>query len=95
MTVDRDLVMSLENLSMFALSEAERGEAQGWLQGMVDSFAPLDALDTAGVEPLTHVLPLSNVVREDCVVPSMENEVLLGNAARVRDGAFEVWRAVE
>jgi len=95
MTVDRDLMLSLENLSMFALSEDERGDAQAWLQGMVDSFAPLDALDTEGVEPLTHVLPLANVMREDCVVPSMDNEVLLSNAARVRDGCFEVWRAVE
>jgi len=95
MTVDRDLVLTLEGLSCIALSEEEREAVQAGLQGMIDCFDRLGGLDTEGVEPLTHVFNLSNVMREDRVIPSMENEVLLSNAARCKDGAFAVPRAVE
>ena len=95
MTVDRDLVLALEDLSMFRLTPGEREDAQAWLQGVIAYFDRLGALDTEGVEPLTHVFPLVNVTREDEVVPSMDNELLLANAARVKDGAFMVYRTVE
>jgi len=95
MTVDRDLVRTLEDLSFFRLEPHEREAMQADLQNTVDSFDRLRALDTEGVEPLTHVFPLANVTREDEVVASMDNEALLSNAARVKDGAFMVYRAVE
>jgi len=95
MTVDRDLMLALEAQSAIALSETEREAMQAQLQRAIDSFGPLNALNTAGVEPLIHVRPLANVMREDRVAASMDNELLLGNAARVRDGAFLVYRAVE
>ena len=95
MTVDRDLVLALEAQSYIALSEDEREAMRADLQRAIDSFDPLAALDTAGVEPLVHVRPLANVMREDAVVPSMDNELLLSNAARTKDGAFVVYRAVE
>ena len=95
MTIDLELVQTLESLSAIALTEEERIAIQADLQSAVDSFAPLAAVDTQGVEPLIHVFPLANVMREDVVVASMENEVLLANAAREKGGAFVVHRAVE
>jgi len=95
MTIDLELIQSLEALSAIALTEAERAAALADLQAAVESFAPFAALDTDGVEPLTHVLPLENVTREDIALPSMDNELLLANAARVKGGAFVVHRAVE
>ena len=38
------------------------------------------AVDTAGVEPTSHVLPLANVMREDEVRPSYPAEAMLANA---------------
>jgi len=95
MTVDHDLMLELESLSALRLDPAEREVMQPALQEMIDRFDTLLTLDTAGVEPLIHVLPLSNVTREDAVIPSMDNELLLANAAREKDGAFMVHRAVE
>jgi len=95
MTIDQELILSLESLSAIALTPEERNAIQAELQSAVDSFAPLLDLDTQGVEPLTHVFPLKNVMREDAVVPSMENEALLANAKRSKGGAFVVHRAVE
>jgi aspartyl/glutamyl-tRNA(Asn/Gln) amidotransferase C subunit len=101
MTIDRDLVLALESLSSIALSEEERAAFEGDLRGAVACFDRLGALDTGGVEPLTHSVPpvngvpWANVMRADEVVPSMPNEELLANAAREKDGAFLVYRAVE
>jgi len=95
MTIDRDLVLALESLSSFTLTEEERAAFEGELRGAVACFDGLSALDTEGVEPLVHVLPLVNVMREDEVVPSMPNEELLANAPRAKGGAFMVHRAVE
>ena len=95
MTIDLALVQSLESLSAIALTPEERAAALPDLQAAVDSFDRLAAVDTEGVEPLVHVFPLANVTREDVVVPSMDNELLLSNAAREKGGAFMVHRAVE
>ena len=95
MTIDRDLVLNLEFLSCIALSEEERAAFEADLRDTIACFDQLAALDTEGVEPLTHCFPLVNVMREDEVVPSMPNEELLANAPREKDGAFMVHRAVE
>jgi len=95
MTIDQALILNLEALSAIALTPGERAAAQAEIQAAVDGFDRLAAVDTEGVEPLTHVFPLANVVREDEVVPSMENERLLANAKWEKGGAFVVHRAVE
>jgi aspartyl-tRNA(Asn)/glutamyl-tRNA(Gln) amidotransferase subunit C len=41
----------------------------------------------AGVEPMAHVLPLNNVLREDVVQPSLPLEQVLQNAPQT-DGPF-------
>jgi len=95
MTIDRDLVLRLESLSRVRLSEAERAAAQTGLQAAIACFDGLAALDTAGVEPLTHCFPAANVTREDRVAPSLSNDVVTANAPRAKDGAFMVYRTVE
>ena len=95
MTIDRNLVLTLESLSSIRLTEEERAAFECDLRDAAACFDRLSALDTEGVEPLAYSVPLVNVMREDKVVPSMPNEELLANAAREKDGAFLVWRAVE
>ncbi len=95
MTIDRDLVLYLEALARVRLSEEERAATQSDLQNIISYFDQLNALNTAGVEPLSHSFPVVNVMREDTVQPSMENELLLSNAPREKDGCFMVYRAVE
>jgi len=95
MTIDRDLVLYLEALARIRLTPGERESTQAGLQGIISYFDQLNALDTEGVEPLSHSFPVANVVREDEVVPSMGNEDVLANAPREKDGCFAVYRAVE
>ncbi len=95
MTVDRDLVLYLESLARIRLTEEERVACESDLQNIINYLDQLNALDTEGVEPMVHSLPLVNVAREDAVEESMDAEMLLANAPHERDGYLLVQRAVE
>ena len=49
----------------------------------------LNELDTEGVEPTSHVLPLRNVMREDEPRPSWPIEKVMLNAPDEEDGNFK------
>ena len=73
-------------LAKLELSEEEKQEAKKDMGRMLDYIDKLNELDTEGVEPMTHVFPVSNVFREDVPAPSMDREALLACApARTRE----------
>jgi aspartyl-tRNA(Asn)/glutamyl-tRNA(Gln) amidotransferase subunit C len=51
-------------------------------------------VDTAGVEPLAHVIPIANVFREDEVREGLTRETALDNAPVREEGAFVVPRVI-
>jgi aspartyl-tRNA(Asn)/glutamyl-tRNA(Gln) amidotransferase subunit C len=55
----------------------------------------LRRVDTDGVEPTAHVLPLVNVLRDDEVRPSYPVEAMLANAPDAEDGQVRVPRILE
>jgi aspartyl-tRNA(Asn)/glutamyl-tRNA(Gln) amidotransferase subunit C len=54
--------------------------------------AQLSALDTAGIEPTAHPLPLKNVLRPDEPRPCLDRDVVLAQAPAVEDNRFQVPR---
>ena len=68
--------------------ELERMTAQ--LDGMLEHFADIDALDLAEVEPMTQPYPLVNVFRPDVVQPSLDRDEVLAAAPAAEDGRFRV-----
>ena len=57
------------------------------LNAILTYIAQLEQLDTSNVEPLAHCLPVSNVLRDDIVQPSLSNADALANAP-AKDGKF-------
>lgn len=62
---------------------------------MLDYIDKLGELDTAGVEPMSHVFPVHNVFREDVVTNADDRENILKNAPEEKDGMFVVPRTFE
>ena len=62
---------------------------------MLDYIDKLNELDTAGVEPMSHVFPVSNVFREDEVENGDDHKEMLANAPKVKDGMYMVPKTVE
>ncbi|MGH7374896.1 MAG: Asp-tRNA(Asn)/Glu-tRNA(Gln) amidotransferase subunit GatC, partial [Candidatus Rokuibacteriota bacterium] len=55
----------------------------------------LRALDTTGVEPTSHAVPLTNVLRDDVEKPSLPRDEMLANAPDRDRELFRVPRIIE
>lgn len=60
------------------------------LDGMLEHFADIDALDLSDVIPMTQPYPLVNVFRPDVVRPGLDREEVLAAAPATEDGRFRV-----
>lgn len=91
---DVDIVADLARLSF---TEEEKEEMTGVLNNILDYFDKLSELDTEDVEPLTHILPVQNVMREDVVEPSrcIGQEAALKNAPKHDRGHFVIPKVIE
>ena len=82
-------------LARLDLSAAERERAANELSQILDYFEKLTELDTEGVEPTSHVMPVVNVLRCDESRPGLAREATLANAPEQAAGMFQVPRVVE
>ena len=74
-------------LARLALDESKLQKFTSQLENILKYVDKISQLDTRGVEPMAHALPLHNVLREDVVEPSLTNEQALQNAPET-DGPF-------
>ena len=77
-------------LAKLELSAEEKEQAKKDLAEMLDYIDQLGELDTAGVEPMSHVFPVHNVFREDVVTNGDDRDSILKNAPEEKDGMFLV-----
>jgi len=89
---DVDTVAALARLSF---TDEEKGKMMDILNNILEYFDKLSELDTEDVEPLTHILPVQNVMREDDVKPSYDQETALKNAPKHDRGHFVIPKVIE
>ena len=85
----------IAQLSRLTIPESEMEKFTEQFNQILNYADILNELDTKGIEPTAHVLPLSNVLREDVAVEGVSQEVALMNAPEVHDGGFKVPRVIE
>lgn len=95
MKITEELVDYVSELSRLKLPEGEKAAMAAELEKIVDYMDVLSGLDTTGVEPLSHVFPVKNVLRADEIQPSYGRDALLSGAPASDGEAFLVPRAVE
>ena len=81
-------------LSRLTIPPEEKDAMKRELSAIVAFADQLQAIDTEGIEPTAHVLPLRNVFREDEVRESTGRDVLLANAPSRADGFVTVPRVI-
>ena len=86
-TISADQVRHVARLARLALDEQALARFEGQLGSILGYVAKIGEADVAGVEPMAHALPLTNVLREDVVEPSLSLERVLQNAPE-SDGPF-------
>ncbi|WP_066637116.1 Asp-tRNA(Asn)/Glu-tRNA(Gln) amidotransferase subunit GatC [Desulfolucanica intricata] len=77
-------------LARLKLSEEEKEKYTEQLNAILEYAQKLEKLDTAGVPPTAHVLPLQNIYREDQVGDHLSNEKAIANAPSDEGGYFKV-----
>ena len=82
-------------LAKLELSDEEKEQAKKDMASMLDYIDQLNELDTTGVEPMSHVFPIENVMREDVVTNGDESEKTLFNAPERKEKTFVVPKTVE
>jgi aspartyl-tRNA(Asn)/glutamyl-tRNA(Gln) amidotransferase subunit C len=95
MAVTLDDVRKVAYLARLSFSPAEEARLVDELNRILGYMEKLNELNTEGVSPTSHVLPISNVFREDAVVPSLSQDDLLANAPSGRGGYFRVPKVIE
>lgn len=82
-------------LAKLELSESEKEDAKKDMASMLDYIDKLGELDTTGVEPMSHVFPVNNVMREDVVTNGDGSKDALANAPEANEYGFIVPKTVE
>lgn len=95
MSLTREEVQHIAQLARVGVSDDDVARFQQQLSVILDHFEALRALDTEGVPPTAHTLPLSNVEREDAARPSFPTEAVLANAPQVHQNFLRVRRVLE
>ena len=85
-------VAKVAKLARLRLTDDELQQFTAQLAAVLDHARDLKALDTAGVEPTAHPLPVYNVLRDDVVEPCLDRDEVLAGAPSVESGRFRVPR---
>jgi aspartyl-tRNA(Asn)/glutamyl-tRNA(Gln) amidotransferase subunit C len=88
--LSRDDVAHVARLARLALTDDELDQFTVQLAAVLDHAADVEALDTAGVPPTAHPLPLANVLRADEAGPCLDRDEVLAMAPDAVDGRFRV-----
>ena len=93
MPLDRQQIEHIASLARIGLTDEEIELFRQQLSNILEQFAILDELDTAGIQPTGHAVDLRGVLREDEAQDSLTSEDTLRNAPR-REGDFIRVKAV-
>ena len=80
-------VKHVARLSRLALPDERLAKLTGELESILGYIDKLAEVETSGVEPMAHALPVHNVLREDVPQDALPLEKVLQNAAET-DGPF-------
>jgi len=88
-------IEKVARLARLELSEEEKVTFGNQLEQILTYMEQLNRLDTTGVEPTSHAIPLHNAFREDETRPSFPQEEVLSISPDQENGHFKVPRIIE
>jgi aspartyl-tRNA(Asn)/glutamyl-tRNA(Gln) amidotransferase subunit C len=93
--ISREEVAHLARLSRLAVTEQELDTFAGQLDVILQAVARVGEVAAADIPPTSHSVPLTNVLRDDVVVPCLSREEALAGAPDAQDGRFRVPRILD
>ena len=90
--ISREQVAHVAHLARLELTDEEIDLFTGQLAAVLEHAEDVEALETEGVPPTAHPLPLKNVLRPDEPRPSIDRSEVFAAAPSVQDDRFRVPR---
>jgi aspartyl-tRNA(Asn)/glutamyl-tRNA(Gln) amidotransferase subunit C len=94
-TISREEVAHLARLARLEVTDVELDAFAGQLDVILQSMKTLAEVDTDGVQPTSHAVPLVNVFREDQPQPSLPRDAVLAGAPDTAEDRFRVPRILD
>jgi aspartyl-tRNA(Asn)/glutamyl-tRNA(Gln) amidotransferase subunit C len=94
MPLTQEEVLHVAELARLSLGPDEVEMFTRQLNDILRYVEQLQELDTEGVTPMSHVVPVYNVLRDDEVQPGLDRDQALENAPAREGGAFLVPRVI-
>jgi len=88
-------VEHIAKLARLTLGEDEKNLFAGQMGAILGYVEKLKELDTEGVVPTSHAVPMENAFREDTVRPSIGVKNALANAPAVAGSFYRVPKVIE
>ncbi|MEW6586596.1 MAG: Asp-tRNA(Asn)/Glu-tRNA(Gln) amidotransferase subunit GatC [Nitrospirota bacterium] len=95
MRITKEEIEHIGVLARLALSDEEKEKFGSQLSNVLEYVEKLNELNTDNVEPTSHVLSLSNIMREDTPRDSLPWEEALRNAPAHADKFYRVPKIIE
>ena len=95
MSLDAEAVSRIAHLARLGIEESEYQTYARNLSDILSFVEQLNAIDTAGVEPMAHPLDASQRLRADEVTESDQREIFQAIAPKVEAGLYLVPKVIE
>ncbi|MCU0840124.1 MAG: Asp-tRNA(Asn)/Glu-tRNA(Gln) amidotransferase subunit GatC [Thiobacillaceae bacterium] len=95
MSLSTDDVKRIAHLARIRVDEAEAAHYQTQLNGIFRLIEEMQAVDTAGIEPMAHARDLQQRLREDAVSEADRREAFQAIAPQVEAGLYLVPKVIE
>jgi len=95
MSLTDDQIRRIARLARIAVGEAESAEVRDRLNQVLGLIDQLQAVDTTGIEPMSHALDVVQPLRGDLVSESDQRAVFQAGAPAVEAGLYLVPRVIE
>jgi aspartyl-tRNA(Asn)/glutamyl-tRNA(Gln) amidotransferase subunit C len=93
--ISPEQIQKVALLSRLSFTPEEADRFAGQLSAILDYAETLNRLDTSNVEPTSHSLPLTNVLRGDNPAKSLTPEEALANAPESESQCFKVPQIIQ
>ena len=95
MKITKEEVLHVAKLARLNLTEEETERLMNDMGSIIGFADKLNELNTEGVVPTAHAIPMQNAFREDEVKPSYDREDILKNAPSSDGDGFLIPKVVE
>jgi aspartyl-tRNA(Asn)/glutamyl-tRNA(Gln) amidotransferase subunit C len=95
MSLSDDQILRLARLARIAIEPGETGEVGKRLNRILELVGEIQAVDTAGIEPMSHALDLVQRLRPDEVAERDQRELYQSVAPAVEEGLYLVPKVIE